>query len=252
MRILLVDDEAPARAKMRRALEPLADLTIVGEAASGAQAVARIRELVPDLVLLDVQMPAMTGFDVLAEIGVDAMPLVVFVTAFDDHAVHAFEVRALDYILKPYTAERLRTAVMRAAERLRRDERPPLRDRLQALLDEAHSAPRHLARLLVQDDRQATLLAVEEIVRAEAARNDVRLHTSRGTFRLRGRISELAERLDPARFLRINRSEIVRLDAIRALHPWSHGDVRVEMSDGTMLTWSRRFRAQSRHDFELR
>ncbi|HSJ63205.1 MAG TPA: LytTR family DNA-binding domain-containing protein [Gemmatimonadaceae bacterium] len=250
MRLLLVDDEAPARAKMRRALQGLPNLTIVGEAASGAEAVDRIRELAPDVVLLDVQMPGKTGFDVIAEIGVEAMPVVVFVTAYDDHAVQAFEVRAFDYVLKPYAPDRLRMAVNRARERVGAESDSSV-ERLRSLVEEARPVSRHLTRLMVHDDRQATLLPVEEIVRAEAARNDVRLHTRRGTFRLRGRISELAERLDPAAFLRINRSEIVRLDAIRALHPWSHGDVRVEMTDGAMLTWSRRYRAQSRGDFEL-
>jgi two-component system LytT family response regulator len=249
MRILLVDDEAPARAKMRRALQGTPGLTIVGEAASGAAAVERIRELVPDVVLLDVQMPQMSGFDVIAAVGVENMPLVIFVTAFDQHAVQAFEVRAFDYILKPYAGERLRAAVERVRERLEHESHQVRAERLRSLLDEA--PPRHLERLLVHDDRQASLIRVDDIVRAEAARNDVHVHTTRGTFRLRGRISELAERLDPGRFLRINRSDIVRLDAIRALHPWSHGDVRVEMTDGTMLTWSRRYRAQSRHEFEL-
>jgi two-component system LytT family response regulator len=251
VRILLVDDEAPARAKMRRALQPLAGVSIVGEASNGAQAVERIRELAPDLTLLDVQMPGMTGFDVIAEIGVESMPLVVFVTAFDDHAVRAFEVRAFDYVLKPYAPDRLRSAVIRAEERLRAESDPARGERMRSLLAEVQPDVRPLTRLLVRDDRQALLLPVDEIVRAEAARNDVRLHTARGTYRLRGRISELAERLDPSRFLRINRSEIVRLDAIRALHPWSHGDVRVELMDGTTLTWSRRYRAQSRSEFEL-
>lgn len=251
MRLLLVDDEAPARAKARRALADCQGITIIGEAASGAEAVARIRDAAPDLVLLDVQMPGMTGFDVIDAIGADAMPMVVFVTAYDAHAVRAFEVQAFDYVLKPYTADRLRLAIARAQNRLRTAEQVDEGTRLHAMLAAVREAPRYLTRIMVSDTRQSQLLPVDRIDRVEADRNDVCLHTTAGVHRLRGSISELAARLDPERFLRINRSTIVRLDAIQALHPWSHGDVRVVMHDGTELTWSRRFRAQTRGVYEL-
>jgi two-component system, LytTR family, response regulator len=257
MRVLIVDDEAPARAKVRRYLEETADVEVVGEAESGREAIERIAELGPDLVFLDIQMPELDGFGVIDEIGVEEMPHVVFVTAYDEHALRAFEVRALDYLLKPFTPERFAAVLDRARDAVRhvapadaRDEMTRRMDDLLTAMSTVAAKPRHLRRVLVHEENKAFLLPVERIDRIEADRNYVRLHCGPARFTLRGSISALAERLDPAKFLRINRSEIVRLDAIRELHPWFHGDYRVVMVDGTTLMWSRRYRAQTAGEFE--
>ena len=253
VRILIVDDEAPARAKMRRYVAESSDIEIVGEAETGVEAVERIAELQPDLVFLDVQMPELDGFGVIEAVGVESMPHVVFVTAFDEYALKAFEVRALDYLLKPFTPERFAAVIDRARAEIARtsgDDSAELRSKLEALLGAvATGRPRYLQRILVHHANKALLLPVERIDRVEADRNYVRLHSGATAFTLRGSLTSLAERLDPEKFLRINRSEIVRLDAVKELQPWFHGDYRVVMGDGTTLMWSRRFRAQSAGEF---
>ncbi len=253
MRILIVDDEAPARAKMRRYVDEYPDIEIVGEAENGVEAVERIGELQPDLVFLDVQMPELDGFGVIDAIGAASMPYVVFVTAFDEYALKAFEVRALDYLLKPFTPERFAAVLDRARAEVARasgEDSAELRGKLEALLSSvAAGRPRYLQRILVHQAHRALLLPVERIDRVEADRNYVRLHSGGTAFTLRGSLTSLAERLDPEKFLRINRSEIVRLDAVKELQPWFHGDYRVVMGDGTTLMWSRRYRAQTAGDF---
>jgi two-component system LytT family response regulator len=252
VRVLIVDDEAPARAKLRRYLAEEHDVEIVGEAESGTEAVERIAELAPDLVFLDVQMPGLDGFGVIDAVGIDAMPHVVFVTAYDEHALRAFEVRALDYLLKPFTPERFAAVVERSRGELARGAgagNAALAEKLDALLSAVAPRPRYLRRVLVHHANKAFLLPVERIDRVEADRNYVRLHGGGVTYTLRGTIGALAERLDPERFLRINRSEIVRLDAVKELQPWFHGDYRVVMNDGATLMWSRRYRARTMGEF---
>lgn len=231
MRVLIVDDEEPARRKIRRLLIGETDVEVVGEATTGTEAIAAIRKLSPDLVFLDIQMPPPDGFGVMDALGRDEAPDVIFVTAFDEHALRAFEVRALDYLLKPVTPARFRAALDRA------------RDRMARPMSTAASAPRPLARILVRDDTKAFLLAIDRVDRIEAEGNYVRLHSAGKTFTVRMAIGALATRLDSDKFLRISRSAIVRLDAIKELHPWFHGDYHVVMTDGSRLTWTRRYRA---------
>lgn len=242
LRVLVVDDEAPARARLRRMLQAEPGITVIGEAEDGAQAIAAIRALDPDLVLLDIQMPNGTGFEVIDGVGPDAMPPVIFVTAYDEHALRAFEVRALDYLLKPVASDRLGQAITRA-----RDEAVDREARAVTLQDMLDSvAPRqHLSRILVHLDERAVLVPVDRIDWIEADRNYVWLHSAGKSVLHRQSISALEERLDPQRFLRVSRSVIVRLDAVREFHPWSHGDYRVVLHDGTTTMWSRRYRARS-------
>ena len=249
LRVLIVDDEAPARRRLARLLAAVPDVVLAGEAEGGHEAVERIRALAPDLVLLDVQMPGLDGFGVVDAIGPSSMPAVVFVTAYDTHALRAFEVRALDYLLKPVAPDRLRDAVDRARPRaaVRR-----VAEGVGALAAPSEDAPGPpLRHLLVHDARGAQLLPVDDVELARAERNYVTLRTARGAFRVRGTIGALAARLDASRFLRVNRSDVVRLDAIRELQPWSHGDYRIVLRDGTALLWSRRFRAEQAAAFEL-
>jgi two-component system, LytTR family, response regulator len=256
IRALIADDERPARRKLRELLSREPDVEVVGEAADGIEAVAAIQGARPDVVFLDIQMPRLDGFGVIAEVGVEAMPLVVFVTAFDEHALRAFEVHALDYLLKPFAPSRLR----RLLDRLRRQLAPSAADaaggevpaagdlarRIEHLLAAMRPAPEYPRQLLVErgEGRQA-LLAVDQIdlVRAEA--NYLHVFAAGVEYRRRGTLRDLEGRLDPARFLRLNRSEIVRLDTVRELQPWFHGDARVVLRDGSVLTWSRRYRAKA-------
>ena len=234
MRVLIVDDEEPARRKIRRLLSGESDVEIVGEATTGTEALDAIRRLSPDLVFLDVQMPPPNGFEVIEQLGRhnrDSAPDVIFVTAFDEHALRAFEVRALDYLLKPVTSARFREALDRA------------RDRMHRPASATTAVSRPLARILVRDDTKAFLLALDRVDRIEADGNYVRLHSAGKSFTVRMAIGALAGRLDGDKFLRISRSAIVRLDAIKELHPWFHGDYHVVMVDGARLTWTRRYRA---------
>jgi two-component system LytT family response regulator len=246
IRALIADDERPARHKLRQLLSREADFEVVGEAVDGVEAVAAIRAAGPDVVFLDVQMPRLDGFGVIAEVGVEAMPLVVFVTAFDEHALRAFEVHALDYLLKPFAPSRLR----RLLDRLRRQLAPPAppRDvqgieRLLAAMRPAAELPRQV--LVERGEGRQALLAVDQIDLVRADGNYLRCFAAGVEYRRRGTLRDFASRLDPARFLRINRSEIVRLEAIRELQPWFHGDARIVLHDGAVLTWSRRFRARA-------
>lgn len=260
LRVLIVDDEAPARRRLRRLVAAMSDVEVAGEADGGVSAVAAIRQLAPTLVLLDVQMPELDGFGVVEAVGAAAMPAVIFVTAHDAHAIRAFEVGAFDYLLKPVAPERLAQAVARARQRLTTpvpaavgvapagasgiDAPAPApaddrETRLGALLREREP---WLRRVLVEDERGAQLLPIEAVDLVRAERNYVALHSARGRFRLRTTLAAFAERLDPAHFERVNRSDVVRLDAIRELQPWTHGEWRIVLRDGSALLWSRRWR----------
>jgi len=250
IRALIVDDEAPARRKLARLLAAAEDVTVAGEAKDGVAAVEAIRRLRPDLVFLDIRMPGLDGFGVIEALGAAAMPMVVFVTAYDDYALKAFDVHALDYVLKPVSPRRFELALERVRQRLQRPPNDALARRLEALLRQADPS-RYLERLLVEQDGRGVLLSVAEIDRVEAQRNYVRLHARSGCYVVRRTIGALAERLDPARFLRLSRSEIVRLDAVKEFQDWFHGDRKVILKDGTELLWSRRYRARQKPDFTL-
>jgi two-component system LytT family response regulator len=246
MRILIVDDEAPARQKIRDLLAAEGDVAVVGEATNGEEAVDLIRRASPDLVLLDIQMPRLDGFGVIAEVGIETMPLTVFVTAYDEHALRAFEVHAFDYLLKPFASGRLRQVLERARQRLAKRPDEEWANRIARLLETLEAGHRHVRRILVrQGDAREKLLAVETVDRIQAERNYLRFITRDGEYFRRGSLGAIQERLDPSQFVRINRSEIVRLDAIKELQPWFHGDCRVILKDGTMRTWSRRFRSRA-------
>jgi two-component system LytT family response regulator len=250
MRALIVDDEAPARAKLRRLLAAERDVEVAGEASNGAAAVGAIRELAPDVVFLDIQMPRLDGFGVVRDIGVERMPRVVFVTAHDEHALRAFEVEAFDYLLKPVAPDRF----ARVVERLRRDlarEPADLAERLGRLLDRMDRRGPAPQRLLVEDGDRQVFLDLADVDRIDAARNCVEIHARGRTYLLRTPIGQLAGRLDPAVFLRINRSQIVHLDRVRELQPWFHGEFRVVLRDGTTLTWTRRYRRDAQERFTV-
>jgi two-component system LytT family response regulator len=242
MRAVIVDDEAPARNKLRRLLRDIADLEVVGEADSGLSALECIATQAPDVVLLDVQMPELDGFGVVQALDVAFKPSIVFVTAHDEYAVRAFEAQALDYLLKPVAAARLSVAIERArAERLRLDAAG-----LCASLDNLRSlipARQRLDRLFVKDRGRVVVVPIDDVDHVEAAENYVRLCTTRGEFLHRSTVTALAAALDPQQFVRVSRSSIVRLRAVREIRPVSHGDRDLVLESGAIVRWSRLYRA---------
>lgn len=245
VRVLIADDEPPARAKVRRFLAADPEVDVVGEAGSGPEAVEAIRRLRPELLFLDIQMPGADGFGVLAALEGEALPHVVFVTAYDAYALRAFEVHAVDYLLKPFDADRFRTALVRAKERVRA--RVPadddLEQRIRRVLAEARPAPAaYLDRVLVRTGGRAVFVRTDEVDWLEAEENYVRLHAGTESYLVRGTLAGLEERLDPAKFIRVHRSHVVNLGSIRELHPWSHGDWMIVLRDGRELMLSRRYR----------
>ena len=241
--VLIVDDERPARTKVRRFVSADPDVGQIFEAPDGVRAVDVIREESPDLVFLDVQMPGLDGFGVVEALAPDALPHVVFVTAFDDYAVRAFDVHAVDYVMKPFDAERLGRALERAkaAVASRRDGGEAARmERL--LADLRHERPERLERLLVQGTERSVLLPLSRVDRLESARNYVTLHAGRESFRVRTTLDRLEQRLDPRRFVRVSRTAMVNVDRVAELKPESHGDWVVVLSDGAKLRLTRSFR----------
>jgi two-component system, LytTR family, response regulator len=244
LRVVLVDDEPLVRRGIRSALDQENGLQIVGEARNGVEAVDIVRAQRPDLVFLDVQMPELDGFGVLAELA-DAgepLPAIVFVTAFDEYAIRAFDVHAVDYLLKPFDEERLRLALGRARARLTEHRRGVIDEQLGALVRDVRARDRYLDRLLVKNEGSITVVDTGDIEWIEAADNYVRLHTGRGRMLMRETMKTLEERLDPRRFARIHRSAIVNLSRVRELQPLFSGEYVVLLTTGAKLTLSRGYR----------
>lgn len=235
LRVLVVDDEAPARSKLKRMLAADARFTLAGEAADGVEAVALVQGLHPDLLILDIQMPGLTGFEVLEALSAP-LPQVIFSTAFDQYALDAFEAAAVDYLLKPYDEARLRRALDRAF-----GFRAGKGSELQALVSRIAQAP--LERLLVEGEKGLEALPLRAILRLEAEGKLVRLHTEHGAFELRRALKDLEGRLPVHRFVRVHRSTLVALEAVVRLEPWDHGDGLLILKDGSHCVLSRTYRA---------
>jgi two-component system, LytTR family, response regulator len=248
LRIIIVDDETLARKRLRSLLQRQEGLEVVAEASNGPEAVEAVLEHSPDLLFLDIQMPEMNGFEVLEALGneLESLPLVIFVTAFDEHAVRAFEVYALDYLVKPVERERFAATLERARETLssRRRERLDQRmERIESLLhDHRRNEPRKT--FVVRKGERMIVVRSEQIDWIEASGNYVTLHTAEGSFLLRETMQSIDGQLDSGRFARIHRSSIVNVSRIRELSPSFHGDFYVRLHDGTQLTLSRSHRAR--------
>jgi two-component system LytT family response regulator len=243
IRALIVDDEPIARRGIRHHLCGEPDVEVVGECGDGAAAVAAIGELAPDLVFLDVQMPEVGGFDVVDAVGVARMPAVIFVTAYDQYAVRAFDVHALDYVLKPIEGERFRRALDRARERLERTGDDVAERIAAALGDLGRTVPRRYPkRLAIRSDGRVTLVDVREVDRVEAAGNYVEVYAGGKARLMRETLTNLEARLDPETFVRVSRSTIVNADRVRELRPMFNGDFVVVLRDGTEVSASRRYR----------
>jgi two-component system, LytTR family, response regulator len=240
LRVLVVDDEAPARRKILRLLRQEPDIQVVGEADGAEAAIAAIEKHKPNLVFLDVQMPGTDGFGVVQAIPRKNMPRVVFVTAHDAYALKAFEVQAFDYLLKPFNEDRFRMALRRV-----REEHLQLSDgfasQLQDLLQQLQKERSFSERILVQENGRAHFVGTRDISWVEADGNYLQLHCGAKTYTQRGTLDSMKDVLDPKMFVRINRSSLVRLDAIREMLPWFHGEYKVVLRDSTELRWSRRY-----------
>ena len=242
IKVLVADDEPLARERLSGLLSQEPDIEVVGQARDGEEAVTAIHDDSPDLVFLDVQMPQMNGFDVIEAVGSDKMPLVIFVTAYDQHALKAFQVRALDYLLKPFDRERFKDALGRARKQLERDENGDLGRRLLALVKDLRRDQPKSDRLVVKSGGRLFFLRTEEIDWVEAAGNYVRLHVGPGSHLLRETMNAIEGRLDPEKFFRIHRSRIVNMERIQELQPWLNGEYAVLLRTGTRLTLSRGYR----------
>lgn len=242
IRALIVDDEPLARERIRTLLDDEPEIDIIGECGDGLRAVSDIQEHAPDLLFLDVQMPEMDGFEVLKTLAPDRMPAVIFVTAYDQYALRAFDVHALDYLLKPFDRERFQKALRRAKAHISSQRSDDVNKRLLALLEDLKSGPKYLDRLVIKSGGRVFFLRTDEIDWMEAAGNYVRLHVGKESHLLRDTMGGLEARLDPQKFLRIHRSTIVNLERIKELQPWFHGEYQVVLRDGTKLTLSRSYR----------
>lgn len=244
IRVLVVDDEPLAREKIRRMAKDDAEVRIVGECTNGAEAIEAVVALAPDLILLDVQMPEVGGFAVLEALRSNGghLPPVIFITAYDHYAVRAFEVHALDYLLKPFDRDRFRAAIERAKREVRRGHAPALDERIVALLEQLRGQQRYQERLVVKTGGRVFFLNTDEVDWVEAEGNYVSIHTGKKSYLLRETISSLETQLDPKKFIRIHRSSIVNINRIKELQPWSHGEYHVILLDGTQLTLSRSYR----------
>ena len=243
LRVLIVDDEPVARRGLLRLLQQEQDIEIVGECGDGAAAISAISTLAPDLVFLDVQMPELDGFAVIEAIGGNRMPAVVFVTAFDQHAVRAFDAQALDYVLKPVDPERFRRALQRARSHLAHPDEGFVRRVSEALksLDrgELHRYP---SRLAIRSEGRVRLLEIDEIDRIVAAGNYVDVHAGAKQHRMRETMASLESRLDPQRFIRVSRAAFFGIAHIRELQPLFNGDFVVLLKTGAQVNGSRRYR----------
>nr|WP_295375259.1 LytTR family DNA-binding domain-containing protein [Pseudoxanthomonas sp.] len=239
--VLVVDDEPIARHAIVRQLRADPDIDLLGECGDGASALAAIRAQSPDLVFLDIQMPAMTGIEVVDAIGQARMPAMVFVTAYEQYAVKAFEANAVDYLVKPFSRERFAATLARAKERLSAGRAPnggESRRILQALED-LRQRDAWLQRIPVRVDEHVVLVPVDDIVWIKASRNTVELHLADRVHELRETMSTLAERLDPRHFARIHRSAIINVRRVKAIHPWFNGHHVVTLDTGQELRMSR-------------
>jgi two-component system LytT family response regulator len=242
MRIVIVDDEPLARMRVRNLLAEENDVEIIAECANGEEAIHAIEESPPDVLILDVQMPEVDGFDVLQAVGVGRVPVVIFVTAYERFALRAFESHALDYLLKPFDDERFEMAIERSRRRLSERQGGDIDVRLQALLSSVRGGSGYLQRLVVPTGNRNVFVRIEEIDWIEADRNYIRLHLRGKTHLLRENLGRIEASLDPAKFCRIHRSTIVNIDRIQAVEALFRGEYLVLLHDGTKLTSSRSYR----------
>jgi len=246
MRVLIVDDEPLACERIRTLLAEHGDIAVVGECRDGRSAAKAMKARAPDLVFLDVQMPEMDGFAVLDEVGAEAAPVIIFVTAFDQYAIKAFEVCALDYLLKPFDRERFLQALARGRAECERRAAGDLSARLRSVLEEWQAGKKYVDRLVIRSGGRVLFLRVDEVDWVEAAGNYVRLHAGSEEYLYRETMARLEAMLDPERFARIHRSAMVNVERVKELQPMFHGDYAVILRNGRQLTLSKGYRGRLR------
>jgi len=242
IKTLIVDDEPLARDRIREMLKEHPEVEVIGEARNGREAIDVIANHNPDLVFLDVQMPEVNGFEVLEATERGMMPLIIFVTAYDRYAIKAFEVHAVDYLLKPFDKRRFEEAIQRARDRFESERGGDVARQTLALLEQIRSRSQWLERLVIKSGGRVFFLKTAEIDWVEAEGKYVRLHVGKESHLLREAIGNLEAQLDPNQFFRIHRSTIVNADRIRELQPWFNRDYRVVLRNGAELTLSRGYR----------
>jgi len=242
IRALIIDDEPLARERIKQLLVNENDVEIVGESPDGLRAIYDIRKKEPDLIFLDIQMPEMDGFDVLEMIDTDYVPQVIFVTAYDKYAIRAFEVHALDYLLKPFDKERFKKALNRAVEHIKLKKNDGFESRLDALIDEIKPERKSMERLLVKTGGRIYFIRTDEIDWIESAGNYVILHTTKEKHMIRDTMRNMEKKLDSNKFIRIHRSAIVNVSCIKEIQPYCKGESCVLLKDGTQLPLSRKYR----------
>jgi two-component system LytT family response regulator len=241
IRVVVVDDEELARDRLASLLAQHSDVEVVGTCSDGTSAIETIERTHPDLVFLDVQMPGMNGFEVVENLDNDRIPAVVFVTAHDAHALQAFEVHALDFLLKPFDEARFVKTLDRARGQLLQQDGSAINTHLMSLIEELRGEKKYPERLIVKSGGRVFFVRADEIDWVEASGNYVKLHTRNEAYLLRESMKNMEGKLDPKTFVRIHRSAIVNIDSIKELEPWFHGEYIVIMRDGTRLTASRVF-----------
>lgn len=247
IKAVVVDDEKPARVRLLELLRRETDIEVVGTASDGREALVVIREQRPDLLFLDVQMPQLDGFGVLQQLGPQELPVTILVTAYDRYAIQAFDAHAIDYLLKPFSDERFEDAIARARKYLGTDDAKEQAEQLAAATEERRSVDTRsgfLERIVLRTNGCITLLDVDDVDWVEAAGVYVYLHVGAKSHLYRSSVTQLLQRLDPRRFVRIHRSSAVNAARIRELHPRSHGDYTLVLRNGTELTLSRAYRQQ--------
>ena len=244
IRVLIVDDEPLARERLQMMLDKQHDINIVGECSDGASAVKAIREDAPDLVFLDIQMPELDGFGVLEALDPEVIPTIIFVTAFDQFAIRAFEVHALDYLLKPFDRDRFLKTLQRARSHIDTKRTGGLSENIIKLLDSKGSESKYLDRIAIKSAGRIQFVKISEIDWIEAAGNYVKLHVGSDSYLHRETMSGMEEKIDPESFLRIHRSTIVNIDRIKEMQPFFNGEYVVILEDETRLTLSRRNRTK--------
>lgn len=251
--VLVVDDEKHARTRILKYLNQDSEITIAGECANGKEAIKFIKAHSPQIVFLDIQMPGIDGLGVVEAIGTDNMPAVIFVTAYDQYAVNAFKVNALDYVLKPVAEERLSEALKRAKDNLQKNDLGSLNTRLMALLNQMNSdTGGYLDRLTIKSSDHIYFVKIDEIDWIEADDNYVRIHTSDKAHLLRETMKNLEKTLDPSVFLRIHRSTIVNMDRIKEIQQWFNNEYVVILKSGKELPMSRGYRDKAKNIFKNR
>lgn len=250
LRVLIVDDEALSRERLRGLLSDMADVELVGECATGAAALTAIRNLEPDLVFLDVQMPGMDGFDLVGQLDPQDCPAIVFATAFDEYAVRAFEANAIDYLMKPISSTRLDGALRRVKERLvKQTGGREIDQRLNSLLEGLSGQGVYRSRFAVKIGNRHKIIRSEAVSWFEGADNYVRVHTGKESHLLRTTLAQVESWVDPTHFIRIHRSIIMNINHVISIEPWGPGEHMFVLEDGSKLISSRKYRTAIREIF---